>query len=115
VLGANCQPGFDAVFPYLFGSTDLDEKNVGFIIVQVKNDNKYSRPDAELFRKMDPFDCALLDASDVNGCFSIPIIRHSIVFTLGGKGPTVTHLLVTVGGYQVFEPRQERTTPLYII
>ena len=35
-LGANCQPGFDAV--YLYGGTDLDIDKVGFIIVQVKND-----------------------------------------------------------------------------
>jgi hypothetical protein len=91
VLCANYEPGFDAVFPYLFGSTDLDKKNVGFIMVQVKNDNNLnSRPDAELFRKMDPFDCDLLDASDVDGCFSIPIIR--IVFDLRGEGPTITHM-----------------------
>ena len=35
-LGANCQPGFDAV--YLYGGTDLDINKVGFIIIQVKND-----------------------------------------------------------------------------
>ena len=61
VLGANCQPGFDAVFPYLFGSTDLDEKNIGFIIVQVKNDCKFGQPNVELFRDMDPFHYGLLD------------------------------------------------------
>jgi hypothetical protein len=89
VLGANCQPGFDAVFPYLFGSTVLEEKNIGFIMVQVKNDQKFNQPDARLFRKMDPFDCGLLDA-DVVGCFPIPIIR--IVFALRGTQRKVTHM-----------------------
>jgi hypothetical protein len=38
VLCANCQSGFDAVFPYLFGSIDMDKKSIGFIVVQIKND-----------------------------------------------------------------------------
>ncbi|KAI0247841.1 hypothetical protein BJV78DRAFT_1285209 [Lactifluus subvellereus] len=91
VLGTNCQPGFDAVFPYLYGSTDLDDKNVGFIMVQVKNDSKFSRPNAELFQKLDPFQCGLLHKSDLGGSnrrFPIPIIR--IVFALRGKQSTVT-------------------------
>ncbi|KAI0253835.1 hypothetical protein BJV78DRAFT_1359880 [Lactifluus subvellereus] len=90
VLGANCQPGFDAVFPYLYGSTDLDDKNVGFVIVQVKNDSKFSQPIAELFRKIDPFECGLLDEADFDKSnrFPIPVIR--IVFALRGKQSTVT-------------------------
>jgi hypothetical protein len=39
---------------------------------------------------MGPFDCGLLDASEVRGRFSIPIIR--IVFALRGKERTVTHM-----------------------
>ncbi|KAI0253034.1 hypothetical protein BJV78DRAFT_235120 [Lactifluus subvellereus] len=91
VLSANCQPDFDAVFPYLYGSTDLDDKNVGFIIVQVKTDCKFSRPNAKLFRKIDPFEWGLLDKSDLDkssGRFPIPIVR--IVFALRGKQTTVT-------------------------
>jgi hypothetical protein len=82
ILGANYQPGVDAVFPYLFRNPSLDETNVGFILVQVKNDSKYSQPHFELFGDMDPFQCGLLDDSCIDGCFSIPIIR--IVFALRG-------------------------------
>ena len=38
-MGANCQPGFDAVYLYLYNGTDLDVKKVRFIIVQVKNNS----------------------------------------------------------------------------
>jgi hypothetical protein len=31
---ANCQAGVDMVFPYLYDSTNLEDKNVGFIMVQ---------------------------------------------------------------------------------
>ncbi|KAI9452701.1 hypothetical protein BJY52DRAFT_1225998 [Lactarius psammicola] len=85
-LGANCQPVFDAVYPYLYDSLDLEVKNVGFIIVQVKNDSNASRSDdASIFRKMDPFKCGLLGDSDkVDGRFPIPIIR--LLFSLSGPG-----------------------------
>jgi hypothetical protein len=88
-LGANCQPGFDAVYPYLYDSMDLEVKNVGFVIVQVKNDSNQSRPDAEWFRNMDPFKCKLLEESDKDKApFPIPIIR--IVFTLANDVPALT-------------------------
>jgi hypothetical protein len=77
------------VFPYLYGNIDLDDKNVGFIMVQVKNDSKISVPDADLFKQMDPFYCGLLNKSDVP-YFSIPIIR--IVFALRGNQSEVTHM-----------------------
>jgi hypothetical protein len=51
VLARDCRPSFDAVLTRLFGSTDLDKNQVGFIIVQVKNDSKSSGPNTELFRK----------------------------------------------------------------
>ena len=85
-LGANCQPGFDAVYPYLYGSTDLDIKKLGFIIVQVKNDStRYAGGSLDdLFLKMDPFKCNLIDKGDKeDGRFPIPIIR--IVFLLSGN------------------------------
>ncbi|KAI9430204.1 hypothetical protein H4582DRAFT_1820313, partial [Lactarius indigo] len=83
-LGANCQPGFDAVYPYLYDSFDLDVKKVGFIIVQVKNDSNTSRSDdLKIFQNMDPFKCGILDLSDTeDGQFPIPIIR--IVFSISG-------------------------------
>ena len=86
-LGANCQPGFDAVYPYLYGGKDLDINKVGFIIVQVKNDsNSYSSSALnELFSKMDPFSSGLINDKDKeNGRFPIPIIR--VVFLLSGNG-----------------------------
>jgi hypothetical protein len=92
-LGANCQPGFVAVYPYLYGGLDLDVKKVGFIIVQVKNDRTTSRSDyVDIFKKMDPFKCGLLDDSDKeDGRFPIPIIR--ILFSLSGlTEPGVTHM-----------------------
>ncbi|KAI9436499.1 hypothetical protein H4582DRAFT_2078772 [Lactarius indigo] len=83
-LGANCQPGFDAVYPYLYDSFDLNVKKVGFIIVQVKNDSNTSRSDdLKIFQNMDPFKCGILDLSDTeDGQFPIPIIR--IVFSISG-------------------------------
>ncbi|KAH9977335.1 hypothetical protein BGW80DRAFT_1288680 [Lactifluus volemus] len=88
VLGANGQPGFDAVLPYLFETTNLDISKLGFIIIRVENDGNNSEPDADMFLKMDPFTCGLLDKLDVDGCFRIPIIR--IVFSLRGEGAVVT-------------------------
>jgi hypothetical protein len=90
-LGANCQPGIDAVYPYLYGSTDLDVKNVGFIVVQVKKNDVTEPSQAENFQKMDPLGCGLLLESDqVDGKFPIPIIR--VVFALcNSKAPAVTH------------------------
>lgn len=84
VLGANCQPGFDAVYQYLYNSTDLDVKKVGFVIVQVKNaSNGYNQGQLdEIFLKMDPFECGLAHKTTDNesGQFPIPIIR--ILFLL---------------------------------
>ncbi|KAH9052552.1 hypothetical protein EDB87DRAFT_1692195 [Lactarius vividus] len=91
-LGANCQPGVDAVYPYLYGGTDLDVKKIGFILVQVKkNDTSSDEAQAKIFRKMDPFDCGLVTGPDFY--FSIPIIR--IVFALGGKESGVTRKMYT--------------------
>ncbi|KAH9175331.1 hypothetical protein EDB89DRAFT_2066689 [Lactarius sanguifluus] len=76
-FGANGQFGFDMVYPFLYGASDLDVKNVGFIIIQVKN---HANPMAKSFKKMDPFLCDLLSNEDTD--FTVPIIR--IVFALGG-------------------------------
>ncbi|KAH9172798.1 hypothetical protein EDB89DRAFT_1850878 [Lactarius sanguifluus] len=81
-LRANCQPGVDAVYPYLYGGTDLDVKKIGFIMVQVKkNESSSEEAQAKIFWKMDPFDCGLVTGPDFY--FPIPIIR--IVFALSGK------------------------------
>lgn len=62
-LGTNCQPGFDAVFLFLFNTLNLDIKKLSFIICQIRNDPNESNL-AGLFIKMDPFTCSLLDKSD---------------------------------------------------
>jgi hypothetical protein len=90
VLGTNCQAGVDMVFLYLYDSTDLEDKSVGFIMVQVKNNSKISVPNANHFQKMDPFQCGLIDKSDDNSLFPIPIIR--IVFALRGNQSKVTYM-----------------------
>jgi hypothetical protein len=38
-MGANCQPSIDAVYPYLYGSIELNFRNLGFILVQVKKND----------------------------------------------------------------------------
>ncbi|KAH9169720.1 hypothetical protein EDB89DRAFT_2072715 [Lactarius sanguifluus] len=76
-LGANCQPGVDAVYPYLYGGTDLNVK---------KNDTSSDEAQAKIFWKMDSFDCGLLTRPDFY--FPIPIIR--IDFALSGKELGVT-------------------------
>ncbi len=49
-LGANCQPGVDAVYLFLYGGTNLDTKKVGFIMVQVKkNDSSNEESQAKIF------------------------------------------------------------------
>jgi hypothetical protein len=52
-LGTNCQPGFDAVFPFLYNDTKLDVNNVSFIIVQVKNTSSYQASNHKDMFKMD--------------------------------------------------------------
>ena len=86
-LGANCQPGFDAVYPFLYGGTDLVRKRVGFIIVQVKNRSNANRN--AVFRGMDPFGCQIIDTTKdlENQRFPIPIIR--LFFSLAQKSSSV--------------------------
>ena len=80
-FGANCQPGFDAIYPFLFGGgTDLKVEKLGFVIVQVKKNDVSRESRAAIFKKMDPFACGLLEHDPHYENFPIPIIR--IVFAL---------------------------------
>ncbi|KAI9436768.1 hypothetical protein BJY52DRAFT_1097803, partial [Lactarius psammicola] len=91
-LGANGQPGFDAVYPFLYGGLDLDVNKVGFIIVQVKKNDVSEAAQDQIFKKMDPFACGLLSLEDRT--YPIPIIR--IVFALcTNKLPGVAHKAYT--------------------
>lgn len=88
-LVANCQPGFDAVYPFLHGGKDLSRKRVGFIMVQVKHDSNTSRSTHGVFPSMDPLKCGLIGTSDLeDGHFPIPIIR--LLFLLSKGAPSVT-------------------------
>ncbi|KAH9082104.1 hypothetical protein EDB83DRAFT_613711 [Lactarius deliciosus] len=84
--GANGQFGFDMVYPFLYGTSNLDVEKVGYIIIQVKNHANRLAPNAKLFKKMDPYLCDLLSNEDTD--FMVPIIR--IVFALGGGKPSFT-------------------------
>jgi len=81
-LVANFRPGFDVVYPFLYETNDLVVNKVGFIIMQIKNHANDMIPNAELFKKMDPFLCELLGKED-RPQFTIPIIRF--LFELGGE------------------------------
>ena len=64
-LGANCQPGFDAIYPFIYGDTKLVCNQIGFIIVQVKNDLNPHQPILDVFPGMDPFVCHLISDTDL--------------------------------------------------
>ncbi len=85
-LGANCQPGYDMIFPFLSGTSSLDVNKVGFIIVQVKNAKSVDKK-TKIFSKMDPFACDLFRNDDT---VPIPIIR--IVFSLDRKSPSLKRM-----------------------
>ena len=82
-LGASCQQGFDAIYPFIYGGPELFRMRVGFILVQVKNDSNVYRALLNAFLNMDPFMCQLFRQSDLeeDGSFSIPIIRLLFVLT----------------------------------
>jgi hypothetical protein len=85
-FGANNQPGIDMVYPFL--TSKLDVKNVGFILVQVKNHagTISSFDHTKIFKGMDPFRCKLLGEND---SLNVPIIR--ILFSLGDKTANLIH------------------------
>ncbi|KAK0450322.1 uncharacterized protein EV420DRAFT_748676 [Desarmillaria tabescens] len=87
ILCANNQPGVDIVFPYLYYDDKLCVWNVGFILVQVKNDPTYTNaPKANLFDLMDPFALGLFEKDQP----TVPIIR--MVFALAAPEASVTQV-----------------------
>ncbi|KAI0250337.1 hypothetical protein BJV78DRAFT_1155168 [Lactifluus subvellereus] len=94
VLGANCQPGFDAVIPYLYGSTDLDNKN------------------STRFRKMDPFERDLLENQTLinqiltNRTASSPFPSFVSCLPREAVHRHPHEVLLTVGGCQFVELQQ---------
>ncbi len=111
-LGANCQPGFDAVYPFLHGGRDLVRRRVGFIIVQVKNDLNFRRATSGVFPNMDPLKCGLIARSDLeDGCFPIPIIR--ILFSLHGDDPSVKRMEYEMFSEGAVDSLGEHGRPLF--
>jgi hypothetical protein len=89
VSGANGQRGVDAIYPFLYGTKELDDNNVGFILVQVRTNDVSEKARAGISREMDPYYCnLLLDDEGEDETFPIPIIR--IVFALINKNPGFT-------------------------
>ncbi len=88
ILCANNQLGVDMVYPYLYYDDVLCVWNVGFILVQVKNDPSYTdEPKAKLFDLMDPFALGLFEKNQP----TVPIIR--MVFALAATKASVTQVL----------------------
>ncbi|KAF8689160.1 hypothetical protein AX14_003377 [Amanita brunnescens Koide BX004] len=87
VLCANNQAGIDIVVPFTYSDAKLGRKNVSAILVQVKNDRKFSTtPIRWLFEGMNPFFVGLFDRSDE----PLPVIR--MVFALSSAKTGVTIL-----------------------
>lgn len=87
VLGANCQPGVDAVYPYMYNNTMLSCKDVSFILIQVKKNNLLFDFQDRIFASINPFKCGILNKLDcMDGNFLTPII--CIIFTLCNKPST---------------------------
>ena len=66
-LDANWQPSVNAIYPFLYDSDGLNEKKIGFIVIQVKNNLDPSWFGAKVFKKMDLWQCDLLNESDKDG------------------------------------------------
>ena len=85
VLCANNQAGIDIEVPFTYYDAKLGRKNVSAILIQVKNDRRFSTtPIRWLFDGMNPFFVGLFDHSDE----PLPVIR--IVFALSSAKSGVT-------------------------
>ena len=78
VLCADCQRGIDIVIPFTYDDPKLGRRNISAVLIQVKNDAKYSStPYHYLFDGMSPFSIGLYDKNDSD---LHPVIR--MVFAL---------------------------------
>jgi hypothetical protein len=75
-------PGIDIGIPFMFdGDGPLERSNMGVILVQVKNDARFTvNPRLELFDLMNPYKLNVFDAGEVS---PVPIIR--MVFALAAS------------------------------
>jgi hypothetical protein len=83
VICMDNQIGIDLVIPFITGDHKLKEENVGVILIQVKNDRKFSEnPLDKLYGGMDPVYLGILPTES-----NIPVIR--MVFALASKNPAL--------------------------
>ena len=83
ILCANNQVGMDVLVPFSYNDTKLGRMNVSAILIQVKNDRRFSTtPIRWLFDGMDPFFVGLFDDDP------LPVIR--MVFALSSAKTGVT-------------------------
>jgi hypothetical protein len=86
ILCANNQAGCDIVIPFVYRAGKLGKMNISAIIVQVKNDRRYStKPKVSLFDDMNPFELNIFDVEDESK--PLPIIR--VVMALAAAGSAV--------------------------
>ncbi|KAJ2932244.1 hypothetical protein H1R20_g4869, partial [Candolleomyces eurysporus] len=86
VLCGNNHSGIDGVMPYLYKGTKLAASNIGAILWQSKNDEKYGdNPQIDLFTAMDPYSTGLFSTDEPT---NVPVIR--IVFALAAKRPSIS-------------------------
>jgi hypothetical protein len=81
VLCATNQAGTDVILPFLYFDAKLQRDNVSAILIQVKNDKRYSTtPNIFLFDAMNPYFLRFFDMDEAN---PLPIIR--MVFALAAS------------------------------
>lgn len=87
VMGANSQAGFDCGLPTNLG-TKVIRTSTAFILIQIKNDDKYSATiKTDLFDMMNPVRLGIIDEGKT---LEIPIIR--IVFAMAGRVPALHYV-----------------------
>jgi hypothetical protein len=88
VLCATNQVGVDVIVPFLYSGGILGRQNISAILIQVKNDKRYSSsPNRFLFDAMNPYFLRLFDKGEEK---PVPIIR--MVFALAASDPSVKSL-----------------------
>ena len=94
ILCANNQAGIDVLIPFMYYDAKLGRHNVSVILIQVKNDQKFSTtPRRWLFDGMNPYFVGVFDHSDEE---PLPVIR--MVFALSS----------TKSGVTIIEPERTR-------
>jgi len=87
IICGNGQAGVDVIIPYLYKCKVLRRLCVGSILIQVKNDRKFTGvPDEDLFLRMDPQGLGMFDVGEQ----PVPVIR--ILFALAAAPSSLTYM-----------------------